>query len=271
MAPKNDETHVLRDDIRETRERMSETLDQLGDRLNPQRLKVQAKESIKEATIGRVTNMANSAGNTVVDTVRDNPIPAALVGIGLGWLIYNRRRVSDLDRYRARSSMAYRGDITARTPRLRQDDAAGGIGASISPIDEPNAVQRGTQRVSETVGDVTDRVGERVSELTDRAQDIAQDVVETTRYQARRLEHRFQDTLSENPLAVGMAAVAVGLAAGLAIPESRKESELMGEARDRLVERVREKAEEVGEKVQRVAERAVDEVSASAREEGLSR
>ena len=261
----NDETRALRADIRDTRERISGTLDELGDRLNPQRLKRQAKDSIREATIGRVTNM----GHSVVDTIRENPIPAAMIGIGLGWLYVNGRRGSDVERYRERHGFEYRGDVSARSPRLRQDDAAGGIGASVSPRDDDSALQRGTQRVSEAVADVSDRVTDTVGNLTDRAQHMAHDVVDTTRDQVRRLEDRFQETLYENPLAVGVAAVALGVAAGLAIPETRKEAELMGDTRDRLMERVKEKAEEVGEQVQRLAERSANEASAGAREEGL--
>ena len=265
-----EETRTLRDEIRDTRERMSGALDELGDRLNPQRLKRQAKDSIRDATLGRVTNMANHASNNVMDTIRENPVPAALVGIGLGWLFMNGRRGADSQQFRERHGFEYHGDISARTPRLRQDDAAGGVGSSVSASDESDGLQRGTQRVSETVGEVSDRVTERVGELTDRAQQIAEDVADTTREQARRLEHRFENTLQDNPIALGVAAVAVGLAAGLVVPQTRKESELMGETRDRFVERVRERAEEVGEKVQRVAERTVEEVSASAKAEGLT-
>src|SRR5688572_13317075 len=127
----NDETRALRDDIRDTRERMSGTLDELGERLNPHRLKQQAKESIKDATIGRVTNMASNARHGVADTIRENPIPAAMIGIGLGWLFFNGRRADDVERYRARHHLDYQGDLTARTPRLRQDDAAGGMGSSV--------------------------------------------------------------------------------------------------------------------------------------------
>ena len=46
--------------------------------------------SVKEATVGR----AQEAGSTIVETVRANPVPAALTGIGLGWLYMSARRQS---------------------------------------------------------------------------------------------------------------------------------------------------------------------------------
>jgi hypothetical protein len=58
---------------------------------------VHTKESIREATLGRVENVATHAGDvmnstkdTLIETVRRNPIPAALTGIGLAWLLMNR-------------------------------------------------------------------------------------------------------------------------------------------------------------------------------------
>src|SRR5688572_31848777 len=102
-------TEQLREDIEQTRDRMSDTLDQLGERLNPNRIKRQVSDNIREATIGRVENMARHAADRVNDskdgvlnTIRDNPIPAAMIGIGLGWLLFNGRRE---DRYQRNSGM----------------------------------------------------------------------------------------------------------------------------------------------------------------------
>ena len=90
---------VIRAEIHETRERMGETIEEIGERLNPNRLKEQVKENIRDATIGRVETMAQSAVDrvsetrrTFTNTIRENPIPAALVGVGLGWLIWNGRQ-----------------------------------------------------------------------------------------------------------------------------------------------------------------------------------
>src|SRR3712207_2869243 len=90
---------AIRAEIHETRERMGDTIEQIGERLNPNRLKEQVKENIRDATIGRVETMAtnavervNETRRTFANTVRENPIPAAMVGIGLGWLIFNQRR-----------------------------------------------------------------------------------------------------------------------------------------------------------------------------------
>jgi ElaB/YqjD/DUF883 family membrane-anchored ribosome-binding protein len=297
-GPSADSAH-LRAEIRETRERMSETLDQLGTRLNPDRIRNQVRENIREATVGRVENMARHAADRVndtrdgiLDTIRDNPIPAALVGIGLGWMLFNGRRDSHSSRrVHGYAGTGYLGDISATTPRLRQDEAAGGIGASVSSYDEPGVIDRvrdtvasvgssTTERVSDVAGrtrevisDVAGTTQEKIGDVAHRVQHVASDVRETARTGAYRVEDRFQQTLQDNPFAIGAAAIAIGMAAGFAIPETRRESQLMGGKRDELVGRVREAAQEAREKVQHVAERVVDETRViakdAAREEGL--
>ena len=44
------------------------------------------------ATAQRVGSTVRDTGSTLVDTVRRNPVPAALIGLGLGMLFMNRRR-----------------------------------------------------------------------------------------------------------------------------------------------------------------------------------
>ncbi|HEX6560306.1 MAG TPA: DUF3618 domain-containing protein [Longimicrobiales bacterium] len=300
----SESTHI-RAEIRETRDRMSGTLDQLGTRLNPNRIKAQVRENIREATVGRVENMARHASERVnetregiMDTIRDNPIPAAMIGIGLGWLLFNGRRqgshshVHDLMpgelRGSSGSGVGYYGDVSATTPRLAQDDAAGGIGASISHWDEPGIADRVRSRVAnvgdsasgavddarERISEVAGSAQERVSEVSNRVRDVASDVAQTTRFQAHRIEDRLSRTMHDNPLALGAVALAVGVAAGMAIPETRREHELMGGARDQLMDRARNVAEDAREKVQNVAERVIDETRDTAREaardEGLT-
>src|SRR5690606_6903640 len=84
-----------------TREAMDETLDELGERLNPHSLlddameifrSPQAKDTAKKA--GEVLNdFAQSLGRQV----RDNPIPTLLVGAGLAWLAFSGQNGDEVD------------------------------------------------------------------------------------------------------------------------------------------------------------------------------
>jgi len=103
-----DDPAVIREQIERTREDMSQTINELQERLSPQHLAQQARESVREATVGRVQQMVGSAGDTatqvarraqeaagpVMEQVRDRPVPIALAGAGVGLVWYLRRRAS---------------------------------------------------------------------------------------------------------------------------------------------------------------------------------
>ena len=275
-----DDPAEIRAEIRETRERMSDNLEQLGERLNPGNIKDRMKQDIRDATIGKVENMAHSAADqlddaretigearrTIVDVVRDNPLPAAMVGIGLGWLAYNVRQRTSRDdspyerRRGGRSARGwYGGGYYGREYGAGYPGRAGYAG-------ETTEWKGTTDRVRGEASEPSDDAQQTASEWADRAQGVA----DPTRYQARRLEDQFY----ENPLAIGAAALTLGMAAGLAIPETRKEDELMGGARDRLADKTREMVEDTKNKVENVVDRVADQAQSTARtaakEEGLT-
>jgi gas vesicle protein len=279
----------IRAEIRETRERLGDTLEELGERLNPRHVKAQiteqVKENVREATIGRVQHMAHNAADrvqdtrdTIMDTIRENPIPAAMAAIGLGWLFVNARRQAD-----ERLSAGYGYGSSRSTGRSGYGASAYGeypgypYGSGASGIADQRYASSGEQGggvidgARERASQVGHQVQDVASNVADRAQEAASQVAQKTRYQARRVEDRFY----ESPLAVGAATLALGLATGLAIPASDREVALMGDARDRLVDRAKEMAQETTEKVQHVAERVIDETKSvgaqAARDEGLAR
>ncbi len=105
----------LQAEMAQTRAQLSETIDALQERLDPQRLKeqasatvrdsatrlkAQATEAVREATIGklevkaeeivnRVEDTTREARYNIADAIRQNPIPAALVGVGLTWMFFS--------------------------------------------------------------------------------------------------------------------------------------------------------------------------------------
>lgn len=101
---KNESADEIRADIETTREELGETIDALQDKLNPERI----KENAKAAVVNRAQEVAQTAKDKVVEikdqvsaaptpqdkgwillgAVKSNPIPAALLGLGvfcLGW------------------------------------------------------------------------------------------------------------------------------------------------------------------------------------------
>jgi hypothetical protein len=304
-ATSGQETAAIRANIEQTRTEMSSTIDAIQEQLNPERLKEQLKDQVKEqfeeakanvreATIGKAEDMVRMAGNsvddarsTLMETIRQNPIPAAMVGIGLGWLFMNRRspaphRQTPYDgRYREYGSSDYGRDWRGADSEGRQRAYGREYGRE---YDGENVLEKGQRavgdavsRVQDAAGHLADQAQEKAEHIADRAQSTVDQVVnqaqETagslrhqTHYQAQRFEDRFGHTLYETPLAVGAIAFALGTAVGLAAPQTRQENAFMGEARDNLVEKAQEVAQDTVEKLQHVAGQVVDEAQSTAKE-----
>src|SRR5688572_23326096 len=244
-ALRSDDPAMIRAEISETRERISHELDEIGERLNPQHVKAQIKDGVREATIGRVEDMARQAGEGFMQTIKDNPLPAAMAGVGLAWLYMNRS-----------AGQSYR---TTGSSRYSREARQSGYNQSYADSYRYESEQN---RLSE----VADTVKEKLGDVTGKAQEVVSGATNTGTMQARRLE----DTFFENPIAIGIAIVAAGLALGLAAPETGAERKLMGEAGSQLREKVGEAARETTEKLSTVAERALEETKTAAREEGLT-
>jgi len=100
-------TMEIREEIARTRDDMSETIDAIQDRLTPAHLVAQAGETVRNAATEKVKQMANSVGqaadqlfdSSLMETLRSNPIPAAMIGIGAAWLLMKGRSGLHTDRY----------------------------------------------------------------------------------------------------------------------------------------------------------------------------
>jgi ElaB/YqjD/DUF883 family membrane-anchored ribosome-binding protein len=267
---------------------MGRTIDAIQTRLDPDRLKHQAQSALREATIGKVEDMAetttrqvNNWRSNLIKTVRDNPVPAALVGLGLGWLFMEGNKDDhytngDYPYYdRPYSRYTYASDSennftrqAGRTARQLKDKTNEAVhNAENTVSDVAHKAGEAVQDLGERAGNVVDRVQNSAEELAQQAQMGAQhlgDEVQQqarylrrqTAYQGRRAKSSFQQLLQENPLAVGAAVLAIGAMVGLSLPGTEQEDELMGETRDDLVHRAQDVVKETTDKVRHVAEEA---------------
>jgi ElaB/YqjD/DUF883 family membrane-anchored ribosome-binding protein len=238
-AASGDEVAQSRAEIEHTRADMSETVDALQERLSPQNIKEQAKVQAKETV--------RESGSGFVDRIKQNPVPAAMVGIGLGWLFMSGREENSGQR-------GYRGVSNYNEPPAYYEGSGG------------SSAGQGRSSAGEAAG----QARERASQLGEGAQERASQLGGQAQEQAQRAKGGFQRMLQENPLAVGAVVVGLGAAIGFSVPETEKENQAMGEARDNLVERGKEKAEELKPKVQSVAEEAQSAAKEEAQNQDLS-
>jgi len=255
----------LEERIARTRAEMSGTLNEIERRLSPTHLIDEAKTAVRDATIGKAKNMvyeagekAKGAGATIVETIRENPIPMALVGAGILWMVFNPTPSRRARTMRRRSmhdegiGIVDRGQEAVGSAIDRGQEAVG------SAIDRAQEVSGDAAR---KVRDATQAAGERIGEVV---RDTSQKVGTMARDVYEGAENRIETLMRDNPLALGAAAFAIGTAIGLAIPSTRREDQLLGSARDQLVG----KAERIARETMDKAEEKVNQALGPQQEQG---
>jgi uncharacterized protein YjbJ (UPF0337 family) len=281
-------------EIEETRAVIGERLDEIGERLTPENVKVAAKQKVREkaveakdAAVGKLRGVKDAAaesvgsaaheakervqraGTATVTFARDNPMPLALIGVGLGWLVAsNMKRRAERERlyepreyygprdYGARQyfgSSPYPGpgDWPETAERFPSGFAAPeeAVRAGGERDELGGKVRRAAGSARERVSHAAHRVEQRVEHAGARGRELA----DRARAGVGRARSNAVDLAYDNPLAVGAAALFAGIGVGLLLPPSRRENEMIGETRDRIVGGAREAVEEVGRAVKETA------------------
>ncbi len=242
-----------------------------------------AKQSVRAATLGKVEDLATDIGDTMndtrdtlVDTIRQNPIPVALVGVGLVWLLMNRsnktKRSRALEAHQYgppdghQTSVGHASNGAGHVLHDVQHAARNVVGDMSAGVGHASATVRDVARqatgaASNALHDASEFAGHALhgaSDLAGQAGGAVTDAVRAGRQGAHRAEQGFQTTLQENPLALGAAALALGAVVGFTLPRTRGEDALMGEARDRVLHRAGEAAQEAATSVSHFTEQALE-------------
>ena len=273
----SNETAEIKSEIERTRVEMSETLGEIQERLRPDHLIQQAKDTVSEAATGKVRNIMHSAGETatmvadqtkyagrsLADYVRMHPVQMALLAGGITWWLLRDRD---------------RSDEWEGASEGWQDGQGYSDGYSYVE-DRPLTAKVGEYASSakETVGEYASTARETVGEYAASARSSARragvrvrSAAGTATVKAREgwqtASTSVDDWVHEYPLAAGAIAVAVGAAIGLSAPATEFENRTMGERRDQALERARAAARDikdnVTQKVQDVADSVVDAANA---------
>jgi len=282
-----DNPEVIQAEIESTRADMSQTINAIQDRLNPETLKEQAKEMVHEATVGRaqeaVSNVSDRAQemvghNIVVSTIRQNPIPAALAGVGLGWLWMNRSKKWHTEpyyyqprRHTTQSQSQYYSPGFERYQQREQQymgqQQSGGDSRFSGMADTASSALGSVQEgAGSALGSVQHTAGAALGSVQDTAGQVAGQVGN----QVQDLRGKADQMLNENPVPMGLVAIGLGFAVGMMLPETEKERQIMGEQRDQLMEKAQQAGQQVVEKVQSVAQDVSSTVQQSAQEQGLT-
>jgi hypothetical protein len=253
------------------RSRVSSTIDEIQEQLSPGQL----IDQVMSMTKTNGGEFAKNLGNSITA----NPLPIALLGASLIWLISGSGQNTQRPATRNSQPAGYRwGDTDA----LRDEAYAGYRGDQRSPLDKAKAIGSDVAdkvsgvadqiggSIGDTVGQLNDaagQVGERLAGAADQATHAFHDV----RDQAIRATNSVTHVLENQPLVAGALAFAAGAALGALVPRLPHEDELMGDVADQVKEAVMDAAEPVLEEGQQLLEEGKErlEEGRATLEEGL--
>lgn len=199
-----DDPEEIRRQIIQTRHNMARTINQIQEQISPEALRQQAEDSLREAAAGKVEDMAQRVEyqvdnwrSNVMRTVRENPVPSAMLGIGLGWLIISGARdrngydeENGYERYgRYERYGPYERDYRAAAfdPRYESGLAHQRYYRGMSPEEEESMMAEARERatsMAEEAGEWASDVAEDAREWVDEATDRVSEMTGQTRERA---------------------------------------------------------------------------------------
>lgn len=235
----------IQDELKRTRGELDGTLSALERRLAPGQLMEDGLHYLR-------TNGATEYVANLGEAAKRDPIPLALVGVGLAWLMMSSRRV---DGTASGSAGTVSSTVTSAGSSL--EEAASAASDRVSQV---------VSSVGSKVADIKEKVSkttQKVSNAVQSARDRSRQVGDSAGRAAGHVRGSYAYLRDEQPLALGAIGLAVGAALAAAAPRTRQEDQLMGETSDRLAEEAKATGREQLDKLKQAAT-AGEEAVASA-------
>ena len=277
------ETDRIERDLAQTRARMDSRLGELQDHLTPKRMLNDAFGYFRGGEGADFTK-------DLVARAKANPLPVALTGIGIAWLMASAQRSAGTlqpqpshDDIEARLRFAEgnvqrfdHDDDDSYSGRL--DDARGKVvGVARTATDTAasyaqrikDAAATASQSLREKSHDLAADVSHAAHGLGDRAGKYGAALQESTQNMANTTRDAFSSVAS-NPFALGGIAALVGLVAGSLLPVLDEEKNALSSTASKLHTAGRELAQDVVDRGGRVAADTLEAVKGSADAHGLT-
>jgi hypothetical protein len=213
--------------IAATRAELGDIIGALERKLAPRHLLDSGVVMLKDVIVGEASRLSQS--------LRGQPLPLALVGLGLGWLLMS----------------------PGRQPRRHPPSHEWGerVGGRAGDAQEPVAVK--TPDIADPTAPVYafQKSGKGIDETWLVAGDGARNTP----------NGRVRGQLGHRPLALGVLGLLAGAAVALMLPRSAAEERLIGSAGERLREEAANFGRQAVERAQHIAERTLDAAADVAR------
>ncbi len=284
---------TIENEIAQDRQRIEEKLDAIQQRMSPGQLVDEALAYVKSSGGGEYASNFGSA-------VKNNPIPLALMGVSLAWLmagpktnpasyaqapqneyplatVYGELRRMGPPEADGQVRYSHFSDTSGNRFKALTDETGRRAGHF---IDATGKTYRGFADASgRRIHDIRDEAGNLFEEATGWVSSTWQSITGTAGKATESVSNagrgavdagsQFNEAIvkhfKDQPLVGGALAFALGAAIGAALPSTRAENDVMGEASDRVKDKVSAEAaktiDKAGELASDAYERAVSAAS----------
>ena len=223
-------------EVEASRSSLDRTVEALKDKMTPGQL------------LDEATRAMGTGGQQVIskfmEQAKENPMPLAVMGLGLAWLMSSSGR-------RSRSS-------SFDEPRSFADRAQTGLGGASHDLGE---------KAADMVSGMRDKLAGAAGAASDGGRSAADSVASATRAAIGRAgdyrdqaQRTFSRVLESEPLLIGAVGLIVGAAIGAALPHTELEDHAVGPLRDKLFDKGKDLAQEGLQQVGGAAQAAYDSV-----------
>jgi len=236
-------TGQLEQEVDQTRGRIEETLEQLRTRLRP--------GSLVEDALGFASeNGGDELVRSLGQQVSANPLPVALMGVGLAWLVISQNRSGAGAR---QGSFNGSGKRTEAMTNYDQDRRTGTDDSSRGMVDTAR------ERASDMMGrarDTTSGAYDKVSRSVSSAADSLSSAMPNTR--------SISNFMQEEPMVLAGLGIALGAIVGAMLPSTEIEERYLGPVADNAKQQATEVAREQWERGKQMAAEGWDEAKDAA-------
>lgn len=273
----------MEQEISHTRERIGRTVQALEQRLSPGQLVDQA--------LGYARDHGGHFASNVASSVRRNPLPLLVTGIGVIWMLRSQSSSARDSRRLLESPYEYNGGESAfgdattawedgsaydsggsAAGRSRVADRLSGAGDSIKSraAGARDGVSAAAGSVGDTMRSAKDSLVGRTGGALDSARATSGRVRErvrgashNARDQAYRARDEFSTLMDEQPLLMGAIGVAIGATIAALVPATRRERQVMGKVSDEVAGKAEDLAAQGYENLREAASSSVNEFTRS--------
>jgi len=249
-------TKQLEKKVDTTRGRIEDTLAELRDRLSPPSL---IDEALGYAKDNGGADFVRNLGRQVAD----NPLPVALMGAGLAWLMVAQNRSAN----GAGSDAGRLEQSIQRTKAMSNYEQPGRSKSTMSDGSDSSGMTEKAKemlsKASDTMGGMRDRASDAMGGMRDRASDAmgrasgtmsrsmssAMDTVSSAMPDTRGLAKFVQD----EPMVLAGVGVALGAIIGALLPTTEMEERYIGPTAEQLKEQAKTMAREQWERGKEMA------------------